>query len=275
MRILLEQNADPNLVDKDGGGPLHAAACYGSFGHDVEQMRRKHSMETKSFFQSTGSGSAVSVFMQEQAKGPRESTATNKTTVSLNRLSTAQASGKLTTSREFTHAAESEEAVRLDILRLLLESGRCIVDLQEVHGCTPLWQAAGRGWTRAVEALLDAGAAVDPGALEHLSDTERRGPASPLMLAVGRGNFETARVLLAHGARVPKSFDIDRLCSMSRLPADIVDELRAAATSIDGTVRSGNVVQTTDMDYRGGPTCESVPSDAFAQPPARKTNDDE
>jgi hypothetical protein len=123
---------------------------------------------------------------------------------------------------------DSEELKRLEILKMLLDSGG-EVDMGEVHGCTPLWYAAGGGWTRAVELLVEAGASVDPDKLPQLPGKSRNGPASPLLYAIERGHYETAGVLLNYGANVPHSFDIHALSSSTtELPGDLVHRLRAA-----------------------------------------------
>ena len=41
VKALLESGADPNLVENDGGGPLHEAAYFGSYGYERDQMDRK------------------------------------------------------------------------------------------------------------------------------------------------------------------------------------------------------------------------------------------
>ena len=212
VRALLEANADPNLVEEDGGSPLHEAAYFGSYGHEREKIRQGR---------------------------PR--------------------------SESELHAAAYCESVRLEILQRLLDSGRCIVDLGEVHGCTPLWYAAGGGWTRAVEALLDAGANVNPGELPRLPHKGRNGPASPLLYAIERGHYEVAMILLDRGACIPQSCDVDALCSASELPDELIDRIRAAEQ--ERFQSESNYNELGIVSYKMATKCAPVPKDAFARSP--------
>jgi ankyrin repeat protein len=225
VRVLLESHVDPNLVEDDGGSPLHEAAYRGSYGHAAERMRQKQKSETKRPYS------------------------------------------------ENEHRTASEcESARLEILELLLDSGRCIVDLGETHGCTPLWYAAGAGdgWSRGVVALINAGANVNPGEVMQLPHKKRRGPASPLMYAIDRGNYEIAMILLKRGARVPPSCDLASL--LPQLPDDLAEELNApqqeVVTSVGAQGQGHGIV-----GYQYATKCGSVPDDAFAQPPVKKSKD--
>lgn len=163
-------------------------------------------------------------------------------------------------SAESFEISESAELKRLEILKILLDSGRCIVDMGEVHGCTPLWYAAGGGWTRAVELLVEAGASVNPGKLPQLPGKSRNGPASPLLYAIERGHYETAGVLLNYGANVPHSFDIDTLSSSTtELPGDLVHRLRAAQKLKTTCLHKHQGMVT----YETATKCEPVPQYAL------------
>lgn len=228
IRILLEFNADPNLVDEEGKGPLHTAAYFGSYGHQVKGIRRKDPPST----------------LGEDCKAPA------------------------------THRDAQQESVRLDILRLLLESKRCTVDLRESHGCTPLWYAAGGGWTRAAEMLLAAGASVDPAEKEF---PDQQGLVSPLIHALNRGQYETAKMLLIHGARAPTSGDIEALCCMNRFPAGLLDSLLEAAAeqAKEAAASAGAPASARSLaanGYEMGTRCDPVPLDAFAQAPSLDKN---
>ena len=74
---------------------------------------------------------------------------------------------------------------------LLLERG-ATVDAVDGEGVTPLILASYRGQTEVVKLLLERGAAVNA--------QEKRNGLSSLSHAVGRGDKELVRVLLAHGA---------------------------------------------------------------------------
>lgn len=124
------------------------------------------------------------------------------------------------------HSENSNEAMsaRLKILHTLLDSGRCMVNVGDVHGCTPLWYAAGGGWMEAVEALLDAGACIEPGELERLPGKGRNGPASPVLNAISQGHYKTAKLLIRRGAHKLDSDDLKAICGSATLPADLVEE---------------------------------------------------
>src|SRR3954467_10378955 len=74
---------------------------------------------------------------------------------------------------------------------LLLDRG-AKVDATDGEGVTPLVLASYRGQTGVVELLLERGAAVNV--------REKRNGLSSLSHAVGRGDKELVKVLLAHGA---------------------------------------------------------------------------
>lgn len=230
MRALLELNADPNLVEKDGGGPLHEAVYY------MERIRRKN--------QSTVSPPG----------GTPDTQATNSTEMMV--LET-----EMTASSENSESVshDSEVSARLEILHLLLDTGRCIVDLCESHGCTPLWYAAGGGWTEAVEALLDAGADPDP---PHLAG--KQGPASPLMHAIDRGHYETAATLLDRGAHLPSSFDVEAFTSSNiHIPAEFAETLRSGTVVFQQKARTPVI---RDDIISIGKQCEPVPIEALPRP---------
>lgn len=167
---------------------------------------------------------------------------------------------------------EDCESARFEILQLLLQSGRCIVDLlDDVHGCTPLYYAAGGGWTRAVEALLDAGADVNGGELPLMSSNADRAPLSPLMHAIARGHFETAKLLLTHGARAPMPCEIDSLFSSNQLPGDLAEALfnaQSKAVLVKNGRAHGDIV-----GHEAVRRCVPVPNDAFAQPPEQEEDE--
>jgi ankyrin repeat protein len=79
----------------------------------------------------------------------------------------------------------------LKAVALLLDRG-ATVDATDGEGVTPLVLASYRGQTEVVKLLLQRGAAVNA--------QEKRSGLSSLSHAVGRGDQELVRVLLAHGA---------------------------------------------------------------------------
>jgi len=218
VKVLLESGADPNLVENDGGGPLHEAAYLGSYGNELDRMDKEK--------------------RSRSAVGSMESVESDC----------------------FSLLDENcdEVLARLEILRLLLDTGRCAVDMSESHGCTPLSYAADRGWTRAVEMLLDARASVN-----SLSVSENDRPESPLMRSLKRGHFETARVLLGRGARLPASLDVEVLISSNHktMPTVLVALLRQAKQEIAPTHAPAQ-----DEPMEGTP-CTRVPKSEFSQPP--------
>ena len=82
-----------------------------------------------------------------------------------------------------------------DLLRLLLKAG-AKVDGRAAHGRTALFAAAAEGRVNALEVLLNAGA--DPNARSDRDELFQ----TPLHMAAGAGQVETARKLLARDARV-------------------------------------------------------------------------
>ncbi len=84
-------------------------------------------------------------------------------------------------------------AKREDIAKILLASG-VEIDPRDSAGYTPLLRAAKYRTKEVVEALLEAGAAVDA--------KEKGDGQTPLHFAVRRGNVEIAEALIAAGAEV-------------------------------------------------------------------------
>ena len=82
-----------------------------------------------------------------------------------------------------------------DLLRLLIKAG-AKVDGRAAHGRTALFTAAAEGRVNALEVLLNAGA--DPNARSDPDELLQ----TPLHMAAGTGQVETAKKLLAHDARV-------------------------------------------------------------------------
>lgn len=213
VKALLESDADPNLVENDGGGPLHEAAYLGSYGLELDQMDKERRSRTAGSMDSAESDCPS---LDENC---------------------------------------DEVSARLEILRLLLDTGRCAVDMAESHGCTPLFYAADRGWTTAVKMLLDAGASVNPSSM-----SEKGQPMSPLIRSLKTGNFDTARVLLSHGARVPASLDVEVVISPKRqtIPADLVALLKHAKEE-HGQMHTAELIE--------GTPCTRIPKFDFSQPP--------
>ena len=180
-----------------------------------------------------------------------------------------------TTNDNYNIDDELKQSERRVIFQLLLDSGRCKVNQGEMHGCTAIWYAAGGGWPGAVEALLKAGAVVDP-VLSHLPGMGTRySTASPLMRAIDCGNYATAKLLLDHGARVVES--VLHGLDMSHLPKDLVEALHTRAAA-DTTVlqctesqESGPRFHDNDtvacVGYERTRKCVPVPFEAFAIPP--------
>jgi len=212
VKVLLESDADPNLVENDGGGPLHEASYMGSYGLELDRMEKEKRSRTAGSMDSAGSDCSL----DEKC---------------------------------------DEALARLEILRLLLDTGRCAVDMAESHGCTPLFYAADRGWTNAVKMLLDAGASVDPSSM-----TENGQHMSPLVRSLKKGHYDTARVLVGHGARLPALPDVDVLISSKRktIPTDLLDLLEHTKE-----IHS----QTHTAELIEGIPCTRVPKSAFSQPP--------
>lgn len=125
VKVLLESEADPNLVENDGGSPLHEAAYCGEYGKGKEEARKKRrKVHQISETEIRGNGSSGIISLEDEV------------------------------SQEATN--------RLKIMELLLNTSRCSVDMVESHGCTPLWYAVCQGWTSAVEILIKAGASTNP-----------------------------------------------------------------------------------------------------------------
>jgi ankyrin repeat protein len=120
---LLEMGADPNLIEKDWSSCLHEAAYGGSYGYEIEKLRRKK----------------------------RQSTTLSPTDLTRNESDITS----------FDQGDSDEASRRLQILQMLLDSGQCQIDMIESHGCTPLWYAAAQGWTRGTQLLLNAGACLN------------------------------------------------------------------------------------------------------------------
>jgi len=201
VRALLDSGADPNLVENDGGGPLHEAAYMGSYGYDRDcQKNKKQSNDSRNH------------------DGDRND--------------------------------EVQLASRLEILRFLLGDGRCLVDMVETHGCTPCFYAAAQGWTSAVNLLLDAGASVNPST------------CSPLATSLKKCHFETARLLLARGARLPATFDTNVL-NTSTIPDDLTSALLQEQVVAD----DDPAVASLDVNFETvyGTPCLPVPKSEFAQ----------
>jgi Ankyrin repeats (many copies)/Ankyrin repeats (3 copies) len=276
VRVLLEANADPNLVENDYISPLH----FGAYGHDDSGgAQRRNNMIRMVATRKTITNDADKDNVKKhndndiaevEAKDRRDDTKVDK--------------------RNNNDDEDMKQTERLLVLQLLLDSGRCRVNQGERHGCTALWYAAGGGWPGAVEALLNAGAIVDP-VLSHLP-AGRQGTrsstattASPLMRALYCGNYATAKLLLARGASVVESI-WPRLDTL-QVPNDLVEALRArAAAAATATAAAGNTVldDYTDSQELSAPCkdnetiscvgyemttkCFPVPIDAFAIPPA-------
>ncbi|MCX6877439.1 MAG: ankyrin repeat domain-containing protein [Verrucomicrobia bacterium] len=85
-----------------------------------------------------------------------------------------------------------EEAARLAVLRLLVERDRSLLDADPDQNMTPLHVAAYFANRKAVEYLLEQGAALEAVAVG----------CSPLQFAAQLGNAEVVKVLIAHQAKV-------------------------------------------------------------------------
>jgi ankyrin repeat protein len=105
----------------------------------------------------------------------------------------------------------------LQAVALLLDHG-AKVDAVDGEGVTPLVLASYRGQTEVVKLLLERGAAVNA--------REKRNGLSSLSHAVGRGDKELVRVLLAHGAD-PLLKSADGRTALERAEANDASEIVA------------------------------------------------
>lgn len=216
VRVLLEMGANPNLIEKDGSSSLHKAAYGGSYGYEKEKSRRKKRY----------SSTLV----------PTELTRYESDII------------------PFEEDNIDEASRRMEILQMLLNCGRCQIDMVESHGCTPLWYAAAQGWTRGTELLVEAGACLNT---KYHIPAEYCNEYSPLEIAMRHGHFETARFLLHRGAHLTEDGLESILASKQPLPKDLLKEITTA-------VPEPCLFTRETFNFAQGEPCHTIPKSCLA-----------
>lgn len=156
-----------------------------------------------------------------------------------------------------------EEATRVGILRLLLESKRCLVNQGDAYGCSPLWYSVAGGWAEAVAVLLDHGAVIDPPDFPSLPNKSRRGSFSPLLLAIKRKHYQLVRYLINRGATLPAHCEVNTLCDEPEIPSDLVIALQRATHELEPNI--GQLASLGDsIDFSMAVKCKAVPEHELA-----------
>jgi len=300
INLLLEAGASVSVADRFGRTPLYYAARYGRVGSKevtamvaalggIEALRwgesthlrsplhaavRQTNVEMVRILLDCGADPAI---VDHNARSALHEAVNffsfgDRQNQKLKNLAVSRNGGE---HDETVENAIVDEGKRLEILRLLLKSGRCHLDQGEIHGCTPLWYAARSGWTMGVGLLLDSGACIDPPELCHLPDKNRGGPASPLLFAIQRCDFEMARYLLDRKAQLPAEVDINALASTVIMPKDFLEALQYSILAGKDSHFSAIQSEATDctsvsqgaLDYTMAVKCTSIPKEAFSRSP--------
>lgn len=207
-KLLLENDADVNVIDANGDPAINWAAYYGYT--DFVELFVRHKADTKL----TGHGNALEIAMRRGHQDivslltDRKATAIPNPDIALmvEAIQTGDAKGVAEAlgfgvspdSLDFTGRPILALAARkgaADIVRRLIQAG-ATVDLADQIGFTPLFEAAREGNAAAAKLLLEAGANPD-----HRSNATALA-LTPMHMAALSNSAETVKLLAAHGANL-------------------------------------------------------------------------